>query len=219
MRFSPRCGGSTVVIAAESWTRGIIENRCDYFVEHSIGFKVSAENQRGIARVIVLSIVSLLFRIGRALNILKPADNRIAVGMHLVCGRIQLLHQESPWGVEAHPQFFNHNFLFRFKLLRREDTIHHAIGFDVQSDFPAVRSEIEVVGGKVVGSERVVVPAVLEGEKVDRAFLEAVGAFEEHVLQKMRLPGLSEFLVPGADPIPDHRCDNGRRMKFSCENS
>ena len=207
-----------MVIAAESGTRGIDREPLHYLVEHSIGFKVSAENQRGIARMIVLSIVSLLLRIGRALNVLKPADNRIAVGMDLVCGRIQLLHQESPWGIEAHPQFFNHNFLFRFKLLRREDAIHHPIGFNVQSDFPAVRSEIEVVSGKVVGSERVVVPAVFEGEKVYRAFLEAVGAFKEHVLEKVRLPGLSEFLVPRADAIPDHRGDDRGCMKFSCEN-
>ena len=83
---------------------------------------------------------------------------------------------------------------------------------------PSGPKQIEVISREVVGSERVVVPAIFEGEKVYRALLEPVGALKEHVLQEVRLPGLPEFLVPGADAIPDHRGDNRGRMKFAGEN-
>src|SRR5687767_345302 len=62
-------------------------------VENTISIEVSCQYQRGVTGVVVLAIVCLLFRTRRALDILKPADNRIAIRVDFVGRGVQFLEQ------------------------------------------------------------------------------------------------------------------------------
>ena len=57
--------------------------------------------------------------------------------------------------------------------------------------------------------ERIVAAAILQGNEIDLAFLEAIRSFEQHVLEKVRLARMAQLLVPRSHLVPDHRRDNG----------
>ena len=66
--------------------------------------------------------------------------------------------------------------------------------------------------------ERIVAAAVLQGNEIDLAFLEALRSFEQHVFKKVRLAGMARFLIPRTNLVPDHRGDDGRGMRLLRQN-
>src|SRR2546422_9832375 len=134
--------------------------------------------------------------------------------MYLESDSLLFLQEQSPGRIEPRLQLLNDNFLLRLELVGLKSAADHSIRFDFQSDIPAVRCEIEIIGSEIMRGERIVAAAVLEGNKIDLSLLEALGTFEQHVFQKMGFSGLAELLIPRTHAIPNHRRHERRGMDF-----
>ena len=119
-------------------------------VQNLTGIEIADDDKNRVIGLIIFAVVSLLLLDRSALHILQPSDNGISIRMDFESRGLHVLQKKAPGRIESRLQLFNDNLLLRLKFILLKGTVHHSIGFDLQSDVPAIRSKIEVVRGKIV---------------------------------------------------------------------
>jgi hypothetical protein len=137
-------------------------------------------------------------------RVVHPADHRMAVGMGLE-GRGHEGLEELGLGavLGAHAPLFHHHVDFLGELLRRQDQVGHAVGFQLERQLQPVFPQGLEIGRVVPGGEGVL-PAAGGGDALGKfTGGNILRALEHHVLQHMGDAGAAVALIHAAGPVPD----------------
>src|SRR5262245_14783838 len=128
--------------------------------QRSFGLKITDQNYRRVAEVVPLIVVAHHVGGARALELFQPASGGTLIGMLAVSRIANLILERLPWTVQPDPQLLFNNLLLSLKLIFIKEGVAHAAGLDVESRFPPIRGEGEVIGGEVEPCKSVVGSAV-----------------------------------------------------------
>ena len=171
--------------------------------ERLVGFEVAHDDQDRVVGVVVRLVEGADLRGRDAPEVLRPADDGVAVRVRLERDGRHFLGQEALGIVfGARAPLLDHDLALGVDLLGVEQQVVHPVRLEVEHEVELVGDEVDVVRSHVLRGERVVLSAVLLYEPGELAGPVVRCALEHHVLEEVGDPGGSAVLVPRADAIP-----------------
>ena len=172
-------------------------------LQHLFGHHVSDDHDHRVVRRVPAFIPALQILESHVLEIIHPADGRIAVGTGGESGGAELLVGERGGLVlGAQTPFLHHHLEFLVIFLLLQQQVAHAIGFQFEAHRKPVFLQALVIGGVILTGKGVLLPAVFGDDAGEFARGMVFRALEHHVLQHVRQPGDAVMLVAGADLVP-----------------
>src|SRR2546425_5273260 len=137
------------------------------------------------------------------LDVLHPADDRVAIGVRLEGDGVDLLAEKPARVVlRAGPPLLDDDLTLRGDLLGVEQQVLHPVRLELDHEVELVGRDVDEVRGHVLRGERVVLAAVLLDEPRELLRAASRRALEHHVLEEMGDPGRAPLLIARADPVP-----------------
>ena len=185
----------------------------EVLVDPGVGLRrieIADDDQHRVVRPVVGRVKSDHVVERRRAQVLRIADHAATVRVHRVRFAIhQFVEHPVRLGQNALIVLADHDVALGVEVLLGDGQRAQAVGFGPQQRLEIVRRHDLVVVGDVVGGERVVEPADVLGEPVDRLGPGVLRPLEHQVLEEVREARATRRIVLAADAIAD--VDRDRR--------
>ena len=184
----------------------LLGQRLDLFHGH-----VAGHHEDGVVGRVMLLVEGHRLVVGVLGDLLRPADDRAAVGVIEIERRAPLLAERAVRRILHHlPALLEHHVALREHALGGGVQVAHPVGFHAHHQVEPVGGDALEIGGVIGRGEGVVVAAVLRDDPAELAVRQLVGRLEHQMLEEMRDARLPRRLVGRSDPVPDHVGDHRR---------
>ncbi len=172
---------------------------------------IAGDDENGVFGRIEAVVIGKRVGALEALDLMAPADDRLAIGM---LGEKRRLHRLAQLvggvGIGAHAALLLHDLALGRDDLVGEDEVLHAVRLIIHADGELARGDALEIGGVVVRGEGVLLAAGIGDELGEFALLVIFGALEHQMFEEMGDAGFAQWIVGRAVAVPDHVGDDGR---------
>ncbi len=202
-RRSPRWGGSGRLTGRGSGAGRDRPEPVRDAGQHLRRLEIADGHGNGVVGPIIALVVAPQVVAADRLQVAQVADRVVMVRMDPERRADDLLAQQKGGAVLGPLPLRDDDRPLRLDLLRVEQGVDHAVGFDVQAQVDPVGGQRLEKGGKVEPGKTVHRAAVAGDLGVDLALGKGLRSFEQHVLGPVGDAGDARHLVAAADPVPD----------------
>ena len=172
---------------------------------------VAGDDQDRVLRRVEARVIGERVLAPESLDLVRPADDRRAVGMMGEQGRLhRLVELGAGIGVAMHAPLLQHHVALRRHHLVGQRQAGHAVGLELHQFGEVLLGDALEIGGVVVAGEGVLLAADLGDAPGELALRVGLGALEHQVFEEMGDARLALRVVGRAVAVPDHVGDHRR---------
>ena len=174
-------------------------------VERRLRLDVAGDDEDRVLRRVEALVVAERVGAIEPLDLVRPADHRLAVGVRGVeRGLHRLVEDLAGVGIGAHAALLLHHVALGRDDLVGEHEILHPVRLVFHADREVLLGDALEIGGEIVGRESVLLAAEVRHQLGELARRVLVGALEHQVLEEVGDARLADRVVGRAVAVPHH---------------